>query len=73
MPVVLSKDVLDRLQDAQCAMPNGTFCYSTDDVQSKKRAVFLHECKLLLAHGQAFADPSKKLNEACNILISSSL
>ncbi len=71
--LVLSPDVLDRLRDAQCAMPDGTFCFTMHpssvnegaaEVQCRKRAAFLHECKLLSAHVQVLADPSKKLADA---------
>ena len=62
-------------------MPDGIFCFTlhpssvnegADDVQRKKRAVFLHECKVLSARVHIIKDPSKKLEdalEAVDILI----
>ncbi len=54
-------------------MPDGIFCFTlhpssvnegADDVQRKKRAVFLHECKVLSARVHIIKDPSKKLEDA---------
>jgi hypothetical protein len=56
MSVVLSPDVLDRLQDAQCPMPDGTFCFTLHPSSVNEGAAKVQCAKL--------ADPSKKLEDA---------